>query len=124
MYETKKQILNVAIKRLAMIDKKNKMMTREKRLANWEKLFIRLSEAKGHGKRWKFRMDAFKQKASEGYDELVHWALSEPAKHDDTLLESSRGRKAAKERVKNEGDFGLENLRTPSIDEKKSTDVS
>ncbi len=36
-------------------------------------MFIRLSEAKGHGRRWKFQIDAFRKKSEEGYDELVRW---------------------------------------------------
>ena len=73
MYETKKQMLNIAIKRLALIDKKTKLFHREKRISNWEKLFIKMSEAKGHGRRWKFQIEPFRKKADQGYEELVNW---------------------------------------------------
>ncbi|CAF0939608.1 unnamed protein product [Brachionus calyciflorus] len=78
MYENKKQMLNIAIKRLAMVDKKTKLFAREKRVLNWEKLFIKLSESKGHGRRWKFQMDTFRKKADQGYDELIKWIMREP----------------------------------------------
>lgn len=47
LHESKKQLLNIAIKRLANVDKKTKLFTKEKRVQNWEKLFIKLNEAKG-----------------------------------------------------------------------------
>ena len=84
MYENKKQLLNIAIKRLALVEKKTKLFSREKRVMNWEKLYIRLSEAKGHGRRWKFQMEAFRKKSELGYDELVHWLL-----RDSTQMEES-----------------------------------
>ena len=37
-----------------------------------------MSEAKGHGRRWKFQMEPFRQKASQGYEELVRWIEKEP----------------------------------------------
>lgn len=61
MYENKKQMLNIAIKRLAQVDKKTKLFQRERRILNWEKLFIKLSESKGHGRRWKFQMETFRK---------------------------------------------------------------
>lgn len=77
-HESKKHMLNIAIKRLAMVEKKSKLFDRERRILNWERLFVRLTEAKGHGRRWKFQMDAFRKKANEGYDDLVRWVLREP----------------------------------------------
>lgn len=47
LHENKKQLLNNAIKRLANVDKKTKLFAKEKRVQNWEKLFIKLNEAKG-----------------------------------------------------------------------------
>ena len=73
MYENKKIMLNIAIKRLALVDRKTKLFVKEKRIMNWEKLFIKLSEAKGHGRRWKFQIDTFRKKADMGYEELVKW---------------------------------------------------
>jgi hypothetical protein len=77
MYENKKQLLNIAIKRLSAVEKKSKLFSREKRIQNWEKLFIKLSEAKGHGRRWKFQIETFRKKASLGYDELIKWIANE-----------------------------------------------
>ena len=77
MYEQKKQLLNIAIKRLALVEKKTKLFSREKRIMNWEKLFIKLSEAKGHGRRWKFQIETLRKKANEGYDELLRWVLKD-----------------------------------------------
>ncbi len=78
LHENKKQLLNIAIKRLANVDKKTKLFAKEKRVQNWEKMFIKLNEAKGHGRRWKFRMETFRNKASAGYTELLKWVLTEP----------------------------------------------
>jgi hypothetical protein len=75
MHENKKQMLNIAIRRLALVEKKTKLFDRERRILNWEKLFIRLSEAKGHGRRWKFQMETFRKKANEGYDDLIRWVM-------------------------------------------------
>ena len=77
LYENKKQLLNISIKRLANVDKKTKLFAKEKRIMNWEKLFIKLNETKGHGKRWKFRMETFRKKSNEGYNELLNWVLKE-----------------------------------------------
>jgi hypothetical protein len=33
---------------------------------NWEKLFAKLTSAKGHGRRWKFMIKTFKDKAKDG----------------------------------------------------------
>jgi hypothetical protein len=77
MYENKKQLLNIAIKRLSAVEKKSKLFAREKRIQNWEKLFIKLSEAKGHGRRWKFQIETFRKKAAMGYDELIKWVANE-----------------------------------------------
>jgi len=82
LHENKKQLLNIAIKRLANVDKKTKLFAKEKRVQNWEKMFIKLNEAKGHGRRWKFRMETFRNKASAGYTELLKWVLTEPGNDD------------------------------------------
>lgn len=47
MYETKKQLLNISIKRLTLVDKNTDLFQKEKRIMNWEKLYLKLSEAKG-----------------------------------------------------------------------------
>lgn len=77
MYENKKQLLNLAIKRLAMVDKKTKLFSKEKKVLNWEKLFIKVSESKGHGRRWRFQMESFRKKADLGNEELVKWIMRE-----------------------------------------------
>lgn len=48
MYETKKLMLNIAIKRLTLVDKSTDLFQKEKRIMNWEKLYLKLSEAKGN----------------------------------------------------------------------------
>jgi hypothetical protein len=82
-YENKKHLLNIAIKRLAISDKRTKIFAREKRLSNWEKLFLKLSESKGHGRRWKLYMDTFRKKSILGYDQLIHWIEKEPNNYND-----------------------------------------
>lgn len=77
MFENKKHMLNLAIKRLTLIDKKTKLFEADKRIQNWEKLYIKLSEAKGHGRRWKFQIETFRKKANIGYDELIRWIKAE-----------------------------------------------
>ena len=44
----------------------SKRIAKEKRIMNWEKLFAKLTVARGHGRRWKFLIHAFKKKADEG----------------------------------------------------------
>lgn len=90
MYETKKQMLNIAIKRLALVDKKTKLFQREKRISNWEKLFIKMSESKGHGRRWKFQIEPFRKKADEGYEELIRWIEKDQAGYNEELTEESK----------------------------------
>uniref|UniRef100_A0A1I8GH90 Protein phosphatase 1 regulatory subunit 22 n=1 Tax=Macrostomum lignano TaxID=282301 RepID=A0A1I8GH90_9PLAT len=43
---------------------------RERRIMNWEKLFARVQMARGHGRRWKFRMHDFKKRAAMGVEHL------------------------------------------------------
>lgn len=76
--EQKRALLNVAIRRLAVAERRAKGWERERRVLNWERLFVRLTEARGQGKRWRFRVENVKRKAEEeGYDELVRWLRSE-----------------------------------------------
>ncbi len=85
MYAVKKEMLNEAIKRLTLVDQKMQLFEKEKRILNWEKLFIKINEAKGNGRRWKFRMEIFRKKASEGYEELIRWVESTPTEADPVL---------------------------------------
>ena len=104
MYNIKKQMLNISIRRLAVVEKKTKYFDREKRVMNWEKLFIKLSEAKGHGRRWKFRMEEFRKKSNEGYEELMRWVKMDS---EDTLQEQIKKaiqRKKSAERAEKEKD--------------------
>jgi hypothetical protein len=98
MYENKKQMLNIAIKRLAAVDRKTKLFVKERRIMNWERLFIKLSEAKGHGRRWKFQIETFRKKADMGYEELIKWVNRDPAEVDedqDISVERRREKKRA-----------------------------
>ncbi|XP_033101455.1 uncharacterized protein LOC117104681 [Anneissia japonica] len=65
-YESKHKQLNIAIRRLQLLDMQSQRIAREKRIMNWEKLFSKLTSCKGHGRRWKFLIDTFKQKAKLG----------------------------------------------------------
>lgn len=77
MYENKKQLLNLAIKRLAIVEKNTKLIAKEKKILNWERLFIKLSESKGHGRRWRFQIENFRKKTSMGHEELIKWLKRE-----------------------------------------------
>jgi hypothetical protein len=82
MYAIKKEMLNEAIKRLTLVDHKMQLFEKEKRILNWEKLFIKINEAKGNGRRWKFCMEIFRKKAAQGYEELIRWVESTPTEAD------------------------------------------
>lgn len=96
--EQKRALLNLAIRRLAIAEKRTQGNNRfflilkyfdffnkkkkklkkigwehEQRILNWERLYLRMSEAKGQGRRWRFRVEGVRKKAEEGYDELVKW---------------------------------------------------
>jgi hypothetical protein len=103
MYENKKQMLNIAIKRLAAVDRKTKLFVKERRVMNWERLFIKLSEAKGHGRRWKFQMETFRKKADMGYEELVKWVNRDPGDQEEDQGAPIERRKEKRAR----GDRGL-----------------
>lgn len=45
-------------------------MAREKRIQNWERLFAKVTTAKSHGRRWKFNIEAIKEKAKLGLDHI------------------------------------------------------
>ncbi|CAD5121580.1 DgyrCDS10078 [Dimorphilus gyrociliatus] len=65
-YDRKARQLDVAVKRLQMVDAQALRMARERRILNWEKLFSKISCSKGHGRRWKFLIDSFKKRVKEG----------------------------------------------------------
>ncbi|CAK8683988.1 unnamed protein product [Clavelina lepadiformis] len=65
-YESKQRQLNIAIRKLQLIDAHTHRLDREKRIMNWEKAFAKITSAKSHGRRWKFMIEAFKKKAKEG----------------------------------------------------------
>ncbi|XP_064617866.1 uncharacterized protein LOC135481989 isoform X2 [Liolophura sinensis] len=73
-YESKQRQLNIAIKRLQLVDAHSKRIAREKRLMNWEKLFSKLTSAKGHGRRWKFLIESIKEKAKLGLEHVHEYA--------------------------------------------------
>jgi hypothetical protein len=116
MFDNKKQMLNIAIKRLTLVDKKTKLFEREKRIQNWEKLYIKLSEAKGHGRRWKFQIENFRKKANQGYDELLRWIKSDT---DGTVIER---RKSIAEKKMEEKSEPRESARTENVEESEDED--
>nr|XP_039254120.1 LOW QUALITY PROTEIN: uncharacterized protein LOC120331142 [Styela clava] len=65
-YESKQRQLNIAVRKLQLIDTQARRLEREKIINNWEKVFAKVSSAKTHGRRWKFMIEAFKKKVKEG----------------------------------------------------------
>ncbi|KAL8566979.1 hypothetical protein ACOMHN_059779 [Nucella lapillus] len=84
-YEGKQRQLNIAIKRLQLVDAHSKRIAREKRVMNWEKLFAKLTSTKGHGRRWKFLIETIKQKAKMGLEHVQAYtqALEESSESED-----------------------------------------
>ncbi|ESP03994.1 hypothetical protein LOTGIDRAFT_230267 [Lottia gigantea] len=92
-YENKQRQLNIAIKRLQLVDAHSKRIAREKRIMNWEKLFAKVTSTKGHGRRWKFLIETIKQKAKMGYEHVQEYTRSleestdsESEEEEDTLV--------------------------------------
>ncbi|XP_060085801.1 protein piccolo-like [Ylistrum balloti] len=73
-YESKQRQLNIAIKRLQLVDAHSKRIAREKRIMNWEKLFAKIMSNKGHGRRWKFLIETIKQKAQLGLEHVQEYS--------------------------------------------------
>ncbi|XP_078481741.1 uncharacterized protein LOC100180644 [Ciona intestinalis] len=65
-YESKQRQLNIAIRRLQLIDAHTRRLDMEKRIMNWEKAFAKVTSSKTHGRRWKFLIEAFKKKLKDG----------------------------------------------------------
>ncbi|XP_064629111.1 uncharacterized protein LOC135488433 [Lineus longissimus] len=90
-YENKQRQLGIAVRRLQMIDTNAKRNAKERRIMNWEKLFAKMTSAKGHGRRWKFMIKTFKDKAKDGFEHVKEYVdgLSddEGESEDDHLLE-------------------------------------
>ncbi|XP_043561999.1 uncharacterized protein LOC122557884 isoform X3 [Chiloscyllium plagiosum] len=61
-HERKKHQLDVAVRRLQLLDGHARWIARERQILNWEKLFGKLMTAKTHGRRWKFRVEYLKRK--------------------------------------------------------------
>ncbi|XP_006816176.1 uncharacterized protein LOC100378962 [Saccoglossus kowalevskii] len=72
-YESKHKQLNIAVRRLQLIDTHSKRMEREKRIMNWEKLFAKLTSSRGHGRRWKFLIQTFREKSKMGLEYLQQY---------------------------------------------------
>ncbi|XP_071114202.1 uncharacterized protein [Haliotis cracherodii] len=72
-YESKQRQLNIAIKRLQLVDAHSKRIAKEKRIMNWEKLFSKVTSTKGHGRRWKFLIETIKQKAKMGLEHVQEY---------------------------------------------------
>ncbi|RUS81620.1 hypothetical protein EGW08_010633, partial [Elysia chlorotica] len=94
-YESKQRQLNIAIKRLQLVDAHSKRVAREKRIMNWEKLFSKMTSAKGHGRRWKFLIETIKQKAKLG---LEHVQAYTQGLEDDSESEEEEEAAQAEER--------------------------
>lgn len=72
-YENKQRQLNIAVKRLQLVDAHSKRIAREKRIMNWEKLFAKIMSNRGHGRRWKFLIETIKQKAKLGLEHVQEY---------------------------------------------------
>ncbi|XP_059166381.1 uncharacterized protein LOC131948723 isoform X2 [Physella acuta] len=75
-YDSKQRQLNIAIKRLQLVDAHSKRIAREKRIMNWEKLFSKMTSTRGHGRRWKFLIETIKQKAKLGLEHVQAYTAS------------------------------------------------
>ncbi|XP_050390798.2 uncharacterized protein LOC126809962 [Patella vulgata] len=75
-YENKQRQLNIAIKRLQLVDAHSKRIAKEKRIMNWEKVFAKVTSNKGHGRRWKFLIETIKQKAKMGFEHVQEYTRS------------------------------------------------
>ncbi|KAK3576344.1 hypothetical protein CHS0354_039278 [Potamilus streckersoni] len=82
-YETKQRQLNIAIKRLQLVDAHSKRIAKEKRVMNWEKLFAKMMSNKGHGRRWKFLIETIKQKAKLGLEHVQEYTRALDESTDD-----------------------------------------
>ncbi|XP_041354259.1 uncharacterized protein LOC121372068 [Gigantopelta aegis] len=96
-YESKQRQLNIAIKRLQLVDAHSKRIAKEKRIMNWEKLFAKLTTARGHGRRWKFLIEAIKQKAKMGLEHVHEYTraleeMSDSEEEGSKVMESSQKR--------------------------------
>ncbi|CAG5134135.1 unnamed protein product, partial [Candidula unifasciata] len=86
--DSKQKQLNIAIRRLQLLDEQSKRMAREKRILNWERLFAKVSTVKGHGRRWKFHIETIKEKAKLGLEHVQAYALNiSNSNEEDTVLE-------------------------------------
>uniref|UniRef100_A0A2C9LC74 Uncharacterized protein n=1 Tax=Biomphalaria glabrata TaxID=6526 RepID=A0A2C9LC74_BIOGL len=75
-YDSKQRQLNIAIKRLQLVDAHSKRMAKEKRIMNWEKLFSKMTSVRGHSRRWKFLIDTIKEKAKLGLEHVQAYTQS------------------------------------------------
>ncbi|XP_071826096.1 uncharacterized protein [Apostichopus japonicus] len=92
-YDSKHKQLNIAVRRLQLIDAQARRMAKERRIMMWEKLFSKLTSARGHGRRWKFLIDNFKQKTKLGMEHLQAYIDSldkEPESEEDEGEEEKR----------------------------------
>lgn len=109
--ETKKRLLNLAVQKLTSLANQENVFREQKHLDHWEKMFvemillfffffnlkistdcryIRLALPRGNIKKWKFRMNTFREKAKLGYEHVIDW--SQPKTHrmsltSDTILD-------------------------------------
>ncbi|XP_038047105.1 uncharacterized protein LOC119721219 isoform X2 [Patiria miniata] len=91
-YESKHKQLNIAIRRLQLADAQAKRIEHEKRIMNWEKLFAKLTSSRGHGRRWRFLIDNFKQKSKLGMEHL-HAYIDDLDREEDSENEEEEEKK-------------------------------
>lgn len=64
---SKQRQLEIALKKIGMMAAENERTQHEKRVMNWQKLFISVMATRSHGYRWKFRIEPLRKKMEKGY---------------------------------------------------------
>ncbi|CAF1042089.1 unnamed protein product [Adineta ricciae] len=71
--EMKKRMLDVALQRITVGEKHAEEHREKKIIDNWEKLYLRLALPRSSVRKWKFRLQTFHEKATLGYEHVIHW---------------------------------------------------
>ncbi|XP_067674819.1 uncharacterized protein [Haliotis asinina] len=105
-YESKQRQLNIAIKRLQLVDAHSKRIAKEKRIMNWEKLFSKVTSTKGHGRRWKFLIETIKQKAKMGLEHVQEYTKaleqtsdSEDGEEEEEVVDTTKATESSPEAI-------------------------
>ncbi|UJR15323.1 hypothetical protein I4U23_002275 [Adineta vaga] len=72
-HEMKKRMLNIALQKIASIEKDIQQYREENSMNNWQKMYIRLALPRSNVRKWKFRLQTFREKAILGYEHVIEW---------------------------------------------------